>query len=84
MTQQKYTQRGGVLVACRRRTAHVVIEVWDTGPGIAEQHQRAIFDEFRRLDRGRRSQVLRRVELRPVAVVAEACHRSQDQDRTVV
>ncbi len=47
----RYTQRGGVLVACRRRTAHVVIEVWDTGPGIAEQHQRAIFDEFRRLDR---------------------------------
>jgi CheY-like chemotaxis protein len=28
-----------------------VIEVWDTGPGIAEQHQRAIFDEFQRLDR---------------------------------
>jgi PAS domain S-box-containing protein len=48
----RYTQRGGVLVGCRRRGAEVEIEVWDTGPGIAEQHQQAIFDEFRRLDRG--------------------------------
>jgi CheY-like chemotaxis protein len=28
-----------------------LLQVWDTGPGIAEQHQRAIFEEFRRLDR---------------------------------
>jgi len=48
----RYTQRGGVLVGCRRRREHVEIEVWDTGPGIAEQHQQAIFDEFRKLDRG--------------------------------
>jgi len=47
----RYTQRGGVLVACRRRGTRVLIEVWDTGPGIPEQHQRAIFDEFHRLDR---------------------------------
>jgi PAS domain S-box-containing protein len=47
----RYTQRGGVLVACRRRGNRVLIEVWDTGPGIPEQHQRAIFDEFHRLDR---------------------------------
>jgi len=47
----RYTQRGGVLVGCRRRGGSVEITVWDTGPGIAEQHQQAIFDEFRRLDR---------------------------------
>ena len=47
----RYTQRGGVLVTCRRRGTHVELQVWDTGPGIPEQHQRAIFDEFRRLDR---------------------------------
>jgi signal transduction histidine kinase len=47
----RYTQRGGVLVGCRRRRSHVVLQVWDTGPGIAEQHQRAIFEEFQRLDR---------------------------------
>jgi PAS domain S-box-containing protein len=47
----RYTQRGGVLVCCRRRGQFVELQVWDTGPGIPEQHQRAIFDEFRRLDR---------------------------------
>jgi len=47
----RYTQRGGVLVGCRRRGNFVELEVWDTGPGIAGQHQRAIFDEFQRLDR---------------------------------
>lgn len=47
----RYTQRGGVLVACRRRGAQVELQVWDTGPGIAKQHQRAIFEEFRGLDR---------------------------------
>jgi PAS domain S-box-containing protein len=47
----RYTQRGGVLLGCRRRGGFVEIEVWDTGPGIAEQHRRTIFDEFRRLDR---------------------------------
>jgi CheY-like chemotaxis protein len=47
----RYTQRGGVLVSCRRRGDRAEIQVWDTGPGIPQQHQRAIFDEFRRLDR---------------------------------
>jgi len=47
----RYTQRGGVLVSCRRRGRYVELQVWDTGPGIPEKHQRAIFDEFRRLDR---------------------------------
>ncbi len=47
----RYTQRGGVLVSCRRRGRFVELQVWDTGPGIPEKHQRAIFDEFRRLDR---------------------------------
>jgi PAS domain S-box-containing protein len=47
----RYTQRGGVLVACRPRGALVELQVWDTGPGIAEQHRELIFSEFRGLDR---------------------------------
>ena len=42
----KYTARGGVLLACRRRGDTVRIEVWDTGPGIPEAEQTAIFREF--------------------------------------
>ncbi len=45
----RYTQRGGVLVGVRRRGEQVRVEVWDTGPGIATEHQRRIFEEFHRL-----------------------------------
>ncbi|HEX5694128.1 MAG TPA: PAS-domain containing protein, partial [Arenimonas sp.] len=48
----RYTARGRVLVGCRRRGDALAIEVWDTGPGIAEADQAAIFEEFRRLDKG--------------------------------
>lgn len=48
----RYTREGRVLVGCRRRGSALAIEVWDTGPGIAEADQALIFEEFRRLDRG--------------------------------
>jgi signal transduction histidine kinase len=42
----KYTQSGGVLVAARMRGDERVIEVWDTGLGIAPVHQKEVFREF--------------------------------------
>ena len=44
----RYTGQGGVLVGCRRSRggSHVWIEVWDTGVGIASEHQQDIFREF--------------------------------------
>lgn len=42
----KYTERGGVLLAARRTAHGVRFEVWDTGIGIAFEHQRRIFTEF--------------------------------------
>ncbi|MAO57684.1 MAG: hybrid sensor histidine kinase/response regulator [Alcanivorax sp.] len=45
----RYTDRGGVLVACRRRGAGYLIEVYDTGVGIAPDQHRAIFREFHQL-----------------------------------
>jgi signal transduction histidine kinase len=42
----RYTHRGGVLIGCRRRGSIVRIEVWDTGVGIAPEHQQMIFQEF--------------------------------------
>ena len=53
----RYTSRGGVLVGCRRRGERLRIEVWDTGPGIAESQHQYIFDEFYQIpdpDRDRR------------------------------
>ncbi len=60
----RYTESGRILIGCRRVGANVRgagqeqndaalrIEVWDTGPGIAEAHREVIFEEFRRLDHG--------------------------------
>ncbi len=43
----RYTRQGGVLVAARRRRrGGVRVEVWDTGRGIAPEHQRAVFKAF--------------------------------------
>ncbi len=44
----RYTEEGGVLLAARPRGDDVDIEVWDTGPGIPQQEQYRIFDEFQR------------------------------------
>jgi signal transduction histidine kinase len=42
----KYTQKGGVLIGVRTRGAERVVEVWDTGTGIAPVHQKEVFREF--------------------------------------
>jgi signal transduction histidine kinase len=44
----RYTVDGGVLLGARRVGSALRIEVHDTGPGIPESQQRAIFEEFRR------------------------------------
>jgi len=44
----RYTDHGGVLVACRLVDAgtQVQIQVWDSGIGIAPEHQQDVFKEF--------------------------------------
>lgn len=44
----RYTRTGRVLLGCRRRSGELEIQVWDTGPGIADEDQAGIFEEFRR------------------------------------
>ena len=46
----RYTQRGGLLVGCRRRGGEVSLEVWDTGIGIAPEHRKDVFREFLQLN----------------------------------
>ena len=45
----RHTQRGGVLLGLRQREDMLMFEVWDTGVGIAREHQQAIFQEFFRV-----------------------------------
>ena len=42
----KYTETGGVLVGVRRRGARALVQVWDTGIGIAPEDMDKIFDEY--------------------------------------
>jgi signal transduction histidine kinase/CheY-like chemotaxis protein len=45
----RYTDQGGVLVACRQHGSHAVLEIWDTGIGIAPEEQKEVFREFHQL-----------------------------------
>lgn len=45
----RYTERGGVLIACRPRSGMLVVEVHDTGIGIAPEHLEEVFREFHQL-----------------------------------
>lgn len=45
-----YTEAGGVLVSARQRGAQVLLQVWDTGCGIAADQQDTVFEEFVQLD----------------------------------
>jgi two-component system, sensor histidine kinase len=45
----RYTSAGGVLVCARKRGAEVIVQVMDTGVGIAREHWDEIFKEFRQL-----------------------------------
>jgi CheY-like chemotaxis protein len=46
----KYTRNGGVLLAIRRRGDKALIQVWDTGTGIAPDQLSAIFEEYFQVD----------------------------------
>ncbi|MEN3112619.1 ATP-binding protein [Uliginosibacterium paludis] len=46
----RYTPQGAIMVTARRRGGHVLIEVRDSGVGIAQENQSSIFVEFVQLD----------------------------------
>jgi signal transduction histidine kinase/CheY-like chemotaxis protein len=45
----RYTERGRVLVGVRLRGEKLELQVWDTGPGIAEENLSRIFEPFHQL-----------------------------------
>ncbi|EKE76775.1 PAS domain-containing hybrid sensor histidine kinase/response regulator [Gallaecimonas xiamenensis] len=48
----RYAKGGKVLLGARHQGRDLCIEVWDTGPGIAQEHLASIFEEFKRFDKG--------------------------------
>jgi CheY-like chemotaxis protein/anti-sigma regulatory factor (Ser/Thr protein kinase) len=51
----KYTPAGRVVLGARRRAEGAELQVFDTGPGIAEADQVRVFQEFERLQRESRA-----------------------------
>ena len=52
----RYTQTGGVLLACRLRDDQWRVEIRDTGPGIRTDLHKRIFEEFFQIDGPEREQ----------------------------
>lgn len=51
----KFTERGSILISARQRGDKVLVQVWDTGIGIAEADISHIFDEFYQVANQQRS-----------------------------
>lgn len=52
----RYTNQGGVLLTCRyRKPNRLLIQIWDTGIGIADSEKRTIFKAFHQLDNPERN-----------------------------
>ncbi|WP_051067787.1 hybrid sensor histidine kinase/response regulator [Marinobacter santoriniensis] len=45
----RYTPSGRILLGCRRQAGHILLQVWDTGPGIPADKLSEIFQEFKRI-----------------------------------
>ncbi|MBV5297150.1 MAG: response regulator [Rhodoferax sp.] len=56
----RYTEHGGVLLAARLSNSgqQVLLQVWDSGIGIAPEHQQAVFAEFYQVANAARNRTL--------------------------
>ncbi len=52
----RYTRQGKILLACRKRKQKILLQIWDTGVGIAQENQELIFVEFQQLNNPERDQ----------------------------
>ena len=76
----RYTEHGGLLVACRKRGEQTVLEVWDTGIGIAPEQQAEVFKEFHQLGNPERD---RRKGLGLGLAIAQGLCKTLDHELTL-
>ncbi len=50
----KFTAKGAILISARRRGDSVLLQIWDSGIGIPEEHINHIFDEFYQINNPQR------------------------------
>ncbi|MBT2320995.1 hybrid sensor histidine kinase/response regulator [Variovorax paradoxus] len=77
----RYTERGGVLVACRERGDELLLEVWDTGIGIEPRQHQEIFREFHQLGNAERD---RRKGLGLGLAIAQGLSRALGQELSLL
>lgn len=77
----RYTDKGGILIGCRRRGKKVCIKVYDTGIGIEASQHREIFREFHQLGNPERD---RRKGLGLGLAIADGLARSMDSKISLV
>lgn len=53
----RYTSEGKVLLGARHLNGRLRLEIWDTGVGIPKDKLKEVFEEFRRIDNPRHSEV---------------------------
>lgn len=46
----RYTEKGGILLACRVHNGNASIEIWDTGIGIPDDKKQSIFERYTQLN----------------------------------
>jgi signal transduction histidine kinase/CheY-like chemotaxis protein len=54
----RYTVQGKILMGCRRKGDKLRLAIYDTGPGIASQHQSKVFEEFYQIGNSERDRSL--------------------------
>jgi signal transduction histidine kinase len=50
----RYTENGGILLACRHRCGRLILQIYDTGIGISAEHHDLVFEEFFQVDNSER------------------------------
>lgn len=75
-----YTERGRVLITARRRSGQALVQVWDTGIGIAPEDQQRIFDELYQVQNANRD---RRAGLGLGLAIVRRLARALSSDVTV-